>query len=145
MVNQTFGIPVVITQNLIDAAQDKIERYKSLQPDTEIEIKYLKSEISALSSFVEYYKLQAERETVICTRFRYEGEYGASLQTPDSMLDAANERLVELSIRLDSYTKRSNDLKKKISFLEKDIELLKNMLKSSPRAKIIEFGVPQII
>ena len=145
MINQTFGIPVDVTQNLIGAAQEKIERYKSLQPATENEIKYLESELSAVSSFVEYHKLQAERETEIVTPFRNEGEYGASLQTPDSMLDAANERLVELESLLASYTKRSNDLKRKISFLEKDIELLKSMLKSSPREKMREFCSPPII
>lgn len=145
MLSDTFSISRDVTLNLITAAQKKIELYKSLQQDTENEIKYLESEISAISSFVEFSSLQDDREKLICSRYRSEGEYGASLQIPDSMLDAANERLTELKSRLARYTDRSNELKKKISFLGKDIDLLNNMLKSSPRAKLIEFGVPPLI
>lgn len=141
----TFGVEKNATEQLLFSAGIKLEEYKSYLPDTINEIAYLKNEIEAISSFITYHEIQPEREKTVLAVFRRENEYGYSLDTHPSVLGEARDRLSELEGMLKNSTDRENKLNSKISFLEKDIVLLKNMLKSSPRSKIIEYAVPPFI
>ncbi|EPD5575213.1 hypothetical protein ACSBYH_004549 [Vibrio parahaemolyticus] len=139
MSNLTFGIPSDAVEELIKAAQDKLDHFKKTQLGEKQEISYLENEISAVSSLVEYHDLQAARENEICNLFKREDEYGATSAIPESVVVSANNRLTELEDKLKSSSQKSVKLKEKIEFLENDIKLLENMLKSSPRALMDEW------
>ncbi|WP_279487958.1 hypothetical protein [Aeromonas veronii] len=137
----TFGVSKETVLVFLKNAQDKMKYYESFEPNVENEIAYLESEISVVSSFIKYHELQGDRKNILCGLFVNVGEYGFALNTDESVVSAARVRLSELEGRLGSHKKFKQDLNDKKSFLIKDIELLNNILKSSPRPKVIEFGL----
>ena len=94
----------------------------------------LSFKLESFNSIIEYVRRENERRSLL-DLFTRDGEYGLPIDFPQDLLDETERRRNNLRLKIASHEENKKKLQNDISFILKDIELLKKIhyldLKSS--------------